>query len=218
MLLCRGPVPSMWRPGLSEQVGDPGQDRHDRINTQIRVGRQRITEDLRHLRRPQAAATLTRPSAANNMYVLYILFVEGTVEALDEAIFNFRAATQRPAYRERILAGFDGGIASLRLLRSVERLTDEHDGPSIRQIADDLGIEHSTASRAVDSLVRSGLLSRQRCTDDQRQVRLQLTARGRTVLEEATAHRRTVLASLVRDWHEEDLRTLTRLLDTLRRA
>lgn len=142
------------------------------------------------------------------------------IAALDEAIAGFRIASQRPAYRDRVLIGlpFDGGIASLRLLRSVERLTDADQGPSIRQVAADLGVEHSTASRSVDALVRAGQLSRARCSVDQRQVRLALTEQGRAALDEATAHRRTVLASLVEDWDETDLLELTRLLDRLRAA
>lgn len=143
--------------------------------------------------------------------------MDAAIEGLDEAIFGFRAATQRPAYRQRLLDGIDsvGGIASLRMLRSVERLPGGA-GPSIRQVATDLGVEHSTASRSVDALTRAGLLSRTRCADDQRQTRLQLTARGRAALGAATARRQEVLAALVEDWTEEDLHTATRLLDRLR--
>lgn len=141
-----------------------------------------------------------------------------TIPDLDEAIFAFRAATQRPAYRARILEGvdFEGGIASLRVLRSVERLTIEGGSPSIRQVAAELGVEHSTASRSVDGLVRQGLLARTRCADDQRQARLSLTEQGVTTLGAATARRQDVLAALVTDWSREDLAILTGLLERLR--
>lgn len=144
--------------------------------------------------------------------------MSSAIPGLDEVIHAFRVATQRPAYRQRLLAGlgFEGGIASLRLLRSVERLTDGDRGPAIRQVANDLGIEHSTASRGVETLVQAELLTRTRCADDQRQARLQLTPRGRDALAEATEHRQQVLAGLVEDWSEEDLQRLTVLLDRLR--
>ncbi len=144
--------------------------------------------------------------------------MDATIEDLDEAIFGFRAATQRPAYRQRVLEGvdFEGGIAALRLLRSVERLTLAGTGPSIRQVATELGVEHSTASRSVDALVRTGLLTRARCTDDQRQARLLLTDRGTESLAAATARRQEVLAAVVQGWDPADLHTLTRLLDQLR--
>lgn len=144
--------------------------------------------------------------------------MDDTIADLDEAVVGFRAATQRPAYRQVLLKDIDyeGGIASLRLLRSVERESADGTGPSIRQVATDLGVEHSTASRSVDALVRAGLLSRTRCSDDQRQARLQLTERGRASLDATTRRRQDVLASLVEDWDQADLRTLTRLLDRLR--
>lgn len=143
-----------------------------------------------------------------------------TIAHLDEAIFGFRAATQRPAYRQRLLdhVTFEGGIASLRLLRSVERLTDGDIGPSIRQVAGELGVKHSTASRSVETMVQAGLLTRARCDKDQRQARLLLTEQGRATLAEATSHRQEVLAGLVADWNEQDLTTLTELLDRLREA
>lgn len=142
------------------------------------------------------------------------------VPALDETIMGFRVATQRPAYRQRLLDGSDvtSGIAALRVLRSVERLTETDGVPSIRDVANDLGIEHSTASRTVESLVRSGLVQKGMCSQDQRQARLDLTARGRHVLASATSYRQQLLASLIGDWSEEDVRTLTLLLERLRRA
>lgn len=144
--------------------------------------------------------------------------MSSAIPELDEAIFRFRAATQRPAYRARILdgVGFEGGIAALRVLRSVERLTVEDTSPSIRQVAAELGVEHSTASRSVEGLVRQGLLARTRCADDQRQARLSLTERGVTTLEVATTRRQEELSALVADWPGEDVATLTALLDRLR--
>lgn len=152
------------------------------------------------------------------MYALYIESMRALIEELDETIVGFRAATQRPAYRQRLLQGldFEGGISSLRLMRSVERLSGNGPGPSIRQVATELGVEHSTASRSVDTLVRADLLSRSRCADDQRQARLQLTDRGRASLRATTRRRQEVLAALVREWDADDLHTLTHLLDRLR--
>lgn len=137
------------------------------------------------------------------------------LRTLDEAIIGFRVATQRPRYRQRLLSqvGLEGGIASLRVLRSVERSAAD---PSISQVAADLGVEHSTASRSVASLVRAGLLKSRRCEDDQRQARLQLTERGQTQLDQATRRRQEILGSLLEEWGERDVRTLARLLNDLR--
>lgn len=139
------------------------------------------------------------------------------LHALDEAILRFRVATQRPAYARAILdgLGFDGGVASLRVLRAVARLTAAEGGPSIRRVASELGVEHSTASRLVDGLDRAGLLEKRGCGEDRRQTRLRLTARGRSVLDRATARRRELVAELTASWSAEDRDTLTRLLERL---
>lgn len=157
---------------------------------------------------------------ACNTCMWYTYKMDENLQALDEAIVAFRVATQRPAYHQRILAGrrFDGGVASLRVLRSVERQFIEGAGPSIRQVATDLGLEHSTASRSVDVLVRGGLLEKSLCEKDQRQVRLQLTKEGAEILAEATARRQEAVASVIRDWSESDLATVTRLLGHLTRG
>ena len=137
---------------------------------------------------------------------------------LDDAIHGFRVATQRPAYARSILdgLGFDGGVASLRVLRAVQRLTVAELGPSSRLVATELGVEHSTASRLVDGLVKGALLAKGPCGEDKRQARLTLTERGRLVLDEASARRREIISDVTGDWPAQDVRTLARLLDRLR--
>lgn len=139
------------------------------------------------------------------------------IRALDEAIHGFRVATQRPAYARAILdgLGFAGGVASLRVLRAAERLTSENRGPSIRLVATELGVEHSTASRLVDGLVKGGLLVKEVCGEDKRQARLTLTERGRSILEEATSRRRRIVAEITASWPPQDVATLAELLERL---
>lgn len=136
---------------------------------------------------------------------------------LDEAITSFRVATQRPAYARRILDGLGsvGGVASLRVLRVVQRLTDDEGAPSIRRVADELGVEHSTASRSVDAMVKSQMLTKKSCTDDLRSSRLALSAGGHTTLKAATARRREMLDSATDGWSAADVDALTRLLGRL---
>jgi len=138
----------------------------------------------------------------------------GLLSALDEAIIGFRSATQRSAYARWILngLGFDGGVASLRALRVVERLSTDEGTPSIRSIATELGVEHSTASRLVDGLVKGGLLQKKACGEDKRQARLSLTEQGRSVLDEATARRRQIVREATEGWSEQDMDTFTTLL------
>lgn len=139
------------------------------------------------------------------------------LNALDDAIHSFRVATQRPAYQRWILdgLGFDGGVASLRVLRAVARLTTDDRGPSIGHAARELGVKHSTASRLVDSMVKGSLLVKTVCGDDKRQARLSLSAQGDAVLEQATVRRRQVIVEATADWADQDATKLAELLHRL---
>lgn len=144
----------------------------------------------------------------------YTYTMTSTLHSLDDAVHHVRVALQRPAYARRMLRGlaFDGGMASLRVLRAVERSSE---APSIRQIATALGVEHSTASRLVDGLVRSGLVEKSPSATDQRQTLLRLTQEGGSLLDEATARRQQLMAEATQGWDDADVRTLAQLLQRL---
>jgi len=57
-------------------------------------------------------------------------------------------------------------------------------------LAEALAIDPSTATRLCDRLVRKRLISRRRQGADRREVRLDLTARGRQLVDSVTARRR----------------------------
>jgi len=136
---------------------------------------------------------------------------------LDELLAAVRLAVQRPEYRRRLLQGYDvpGGITTLRLLRAVEILSASG-APSIKDVAARLAVEHSTASRGVDSAVHAGLLNKQPCADDQRRTRLALTPQGSSLLKKTSARRRELLEDITHGWHVEDISRLVELLDALR--
>lgn len=141
---------------------------------------------------------------------------DSPLDALDEALAGVRRTQQRPAYRRRLTAGLDmaGGFASLRVLRAIERLGVDAE-PSISDVANRLAVEHSTASRAVEVVVREGLVSRTACATDQRRIRLALTDKGRDVLQASTQRRVGLLADVTEDWGTEEIDTLTRMLERL---
>lgn len=140
----------------------------------------------------------------------------GDLEDLDELLASVRRAVQRPGYRGRLMRGLDlpGGIATLRLLRAVELLGGQG-APSIKDVAARLGIEHSTASRAVDTAVRAGLLTKRGSTDDQRRAQVALSATGKAELAKASRRRRELLECVTAGWAAEDVSRLVRLLHTL---
>lgn len=136
---------------------------------------------------------------------------------LDDLVLRVRHVQRRPGYRRRLLEGVPHitGFAALRVLRAIERAVAGGAPPSIREVSEDLGIEHSTASRAVNDVVAHGLVVKTACADDQRRARLDLTDRGRAELAQATANRRAILADVLDGWSDADVARLAGLLEHL---
>jgi DNA-binding MarR family transcriptional regulator len=71
-------------------------------------------------------------------------------------------------------------------------------GPQrVTDIAADLGVAPSTATRMCDRLVRKGLIRRYRSAANRREVRLSLTASGQGLVRDLAKRRRTELARYV---------------------
>lgn len=60
-----------------------------------------------------------------------------------------------------------------------------------------LEVAPSTAGRMCDRLVRKGLIRRHRARTDRRAVLVSVTAAGRTVVDQATARRRAIIAGIL---------------------
>ncbi|GAA1505033.1 MarR family winged helix-turn-helix transcriptional regulator [Nocardioides humi] len=136
---------------------------------------------------------------------------------LDEQVLRLVRAVRRPGYRDRLLEGVDvgPGVEALSMLRVVERRRAAGERPSINEVAADLRVEQSTASRAVGAAIRRGLLERAACADDLRRARLDLTSAGRAALDRATANRQQILAEATTGLAPEDLGRLCDLLERL---
>jgi DNA-binding MarR family transcriptional regulator len=71
-------------------------------------------------------------------------------------------------------------------------------GPQrVTDIAADLGVAPSTATRMCDRLVRKGLIRRYRSSSNRREVRLSLTTSGQSLVRDLTKRRRAELARYV---------------------
>ncbi|MCU7730275.1 MarR family transcriptional regulator [Actinoplanes sp. KI2] len=64
-------------------------------------------------------------------------------------------------------------------------------------IADELQVNPSTATRMLDRLIRKGLVRRSRSASDRRAVQVRATAEGRQIVEQTMAHRRAELQRIV---------------------
>lgn len=135
-------------------------------------------------------------------------------EQLDDLLTRIHLARQRPSWRRRVLddAGPIANVSTLRVLRAVEQRTD---GASVKDVAEYAGVEQSTASRMVTSVVAGGLLTKASSADDQRRCVLVLTDLGRQALATVTDRRQHAIADLVADWPDGDVEALIALLDRL---
>jgi DNA-binding MarR family transcriptional regulator len=99
------------------------------------------------------------------------------------------------AIASRSLADIDQDV-TLTQSRALVLLASR--GPQrVIDIAGDLNVAPSTATRMCDRLVRKGLLRRYRNAADRREVKVTLTATGRDLVRDVSRHRRDELARVV---------------------
>ncbi|GAB3918022.1 MarR family transcriptional regulator [Microlunatus endophyticus] len=68
---------------------------------------------------------------------------------------------------------------------------------SLNQLADQLGVNPSTAMRMINRLLRSELVTRRDNPDDRREILLALTAAGREIVDTVTRRRRSEINRIV---------------------
>lgn len=93
-----------------------------------------------------------------------------------------------------------------------------HGATRLNDLAARLGVGSSTALRTVDRLVAASLLSREDNPHDRREVVIDLTARGRELVEQVTARRRTAIAEIVRAMPKSQARGLIHALEAFAAA
>lgn len=136
-------------------------------------------------------------------------------EQLDELLTRIAVARQRPGWRESVLGGAVSNASTVRVLRAVEQCQQLTGGASIREVAEFLAVEHSTASRSVAAVVAAGLVTKASAADDQRRCTLVLTDEGRQALESVADRRSELVAEMIADWPQNRVDTLVELLDSL---
>jgi len=87
---------------------------------------------------------------------------------------------------------------------------------TMRAISERMLDAQSNASRLVDKLELKGFVTRTTCDQDRRQVRIGLTTQGQDILAEASASTKAYYSSLGSDLSDEEMETLSELLDRFR--
>lgn len=115
--------------------------------------------------------------------------------AVVEAVLTASRVLVAVAARSIADAGHDITIPQYRVLIVLASKGPARPG----DLAEALAISSSTTTRLCDRLARKGLISREREAEaaDRRAVSLGLTARGRALVDEVTARRRTEIARIV---------------------
>ena len=72
-----------------------------------------------------------------------------------------------------------------------------HGPTSLNRLADRLQVNSSTTLRTIDRLIASGLVDRRENPEDRREVLIELTVRGRQLVDDVTEGRRHAIAEIV---------------------
>ncbi|QEC46177.1 MarR family transcriptional regulator [Baekduia soli] len=139
--------------------------------------------------------------------------------ATDPQLHAFLAAFDdfvRAAKRARVRAAPDDTL-TLAQYDLLAPLRHAGDALGLRELARAAGVSAPTATRMLDGLQVRGLVTRERCTDDRRAVRLELTDAGREAVadfhERQAERRRALFAQLEPDERRAAARVLSRLAE-----
>jgi DNA-binding MarR family transcriptional regulator len=142
---------------------------------------------------------------------------DARLERLDVAFGRLRRIWESPVLRRefqrRIGVAVEAG--AVRVLRAVQRTTASADECGVSDVAEELAVDISTASRLVDQTVGAGWLTRHTSSVDRRRSVLDVTASGAEILERATRVRAEILGELTAGWTDAEAEQLASLLERL---
>jgi DNA-binding MarR family transcriptional regulator len=106
-------------------------------------------------------------------------------------------------------------IAKIFACDAVAELSAARETVTVKDVAAELDLEHSTVSRLLGEMEEDGLVVRGSDPADRRRTTVQLSDLGRAVVADATAMTRFFTRILLADWPREDVETLTALMGRL---
>lgn len=129
----------------------------------------------------------------------------GSVRILATTLDEWMEEELKETSKSRVTA------SQLRVLKLVARTNARRIG----DVADFLAVSNAAASKAVDRLVRRGLLRRNESPSDRRAVELSLTTEGRTVLAQYEAATNQVLKEVFGSLPSDQLQATAAFLDQI---
>jgi DNA-binding MarR family transcriptional regulator len=142
---------------------------------------------------------------------------DALVDSLDRTLRRLRRAMMKPpATTVPVPAlGKPLDMAKIFACDAVSDLAQRKPSVTVKDVAAELELEHSTASRLLSDVEQDGLVTRGTDPDDRRRTTLELTDLGESVVGDATAITRFFTRLLLSEWPREDVEDLTRLLGRL---
>lgn len=129
---------------------------------------------------------------------------------LHGALIDIVSAMNRPQRDDELVreAGITLDRALFRLLVAVERL-----GPiGVVELAERIGLDHTTVSRQIAKLDSMGLVARQGSVADRRVREAVITAEGKLMTDKLDAARERMSRAIFDAWDEKDIADLVRLM------
>lgn len=137
-------------------------------------------------------------------------------DARDQALQTFGTAYQQVARAQRRLRGRDAMQPGRLTAPQVNLLQPLLDGPmSSGSLAEAAGLTPATTTHMLDQLAVSGVVDRQRRSDDKRVVVTSLTDDGRAMLEERRAEMRQAWDDALAELSIEELNHATKAIEAV---
>ena len=109
-------------------------------------------------------------------------------------------------------AGELRSVAHVRVLEAIDAAVSAEGTAAIANVAVQLGLDRSNASRMLADAVAAGLVKKTVSPGDARRTELQLTPQGQSLLAAARSWQEEAFAALVADWPRADARRFARYL------
>lgn len=139
------------------------------------------------------------------------------VDTLDRSFRRLRKSMIRPPAGQVPVPALGRQVDAAKIFAcdAVSELFETLEMVSVKDVATELDLEHSTVSRLLSDIEHDGLVVRGVDPTDRRRTTVELTDLGRAVVADATAISRYFTRILLAEWPREDVEQLATLMRRL---
>lgn len=138
---------------------------------------------------------------------------EASFTAASRALFHLGRTFSKLPMRQILAAQTTQAIelSQILVVQAVQTATADGRMATVGDVAEQLAIDPSTASRLVTQTIRAGYLTRMTAQHDGRAVQLTLTSTGEALADQAHHYQRAVFDQITSKWSTEERRTFAHL-------